>query len=290
MSWGKAKYEELEIGEQLAHLEYVITAEKLQLFREAVEYQQAQFPSIAAKEYLKVLTGKYGYVPVISIEHEDLYYSPPRLNKRIQVTGWVRAKCQRLGRHWLVVETLAIDEDGTEIVRSRHTFLIDGLGAGWEGAVMAAKAAGLGIRDSLTQITRTVTQEKMDLFEAVGQALTATDEAQAARVPANIHTDPNRAREMGLDQPVASGQMSFAFIHELLARRFGDDFRRGGKLTVTFRQPVSHGDTVTTCGLIAGETKANNRTTLALEVWQQNQRGEKTAAGTAEVTIPSPLA
>ena len=155
---------------------------------------------------------------------------------------------------------------------------------------MAGMAPGLGVGDRLTQITRTVTQEKMDLFEAVGQALTATDEAQAARVPANNHTDPNRARQMGLDQPVASGQMSFAFIHELLARQFGDDFRRGGRLTVTFRTPVSRGDTVTTCGGVTVKTKANNRTTLAVEVWQQNQRGETTAAGTAVVTIPSPLA
>ena len=155
---------------------------------------------------------------------------------------------------------------------------------------MAPKAAGLRVSDRLAAIAKTVTQEKIDLFEAVGQALTATDEAQAARVPANNHTDPNWARRMGLDQPVASGQMSFAFIHELLARRFGDDFRRGGRLTVTFRQPVSRGDTVTTCGGVAGKTEAHDRTTLALEVWQQNQRGETTAAGTAEVTIPSPLA
>ena len=154
---------------------------------------------------------------------------------------------------------------------------------------MAPEAAGLRVSDRLAAIARTVTQEKMDLFEAVGQALTATDEAQAARVPANNHSDPNRALQMGLDQPIASSQMSFAFIHELLARRFGDDFRRGGRLTVTFRQPVSHGDTVTTCGVIAGKTQANNRMTLALEVWQHNQRGENLAAGTAEVTIPSPL-
>jgi len=120
----ETKYADLQIGEQLGHLEYVITEDKLQLFRDGVEYPHAAFPSIAAKEYAQVLSRKYGHIPVISAKHEDRYYSAPRLNKRIQVTGWVREKYERRGRNWLVVETLAIDEDGTEIVRSRHTFLI----------------------------------------------------------------------------------------------------------------------------------------------------------------------
>ncbi len=120
-------YRELSIGEQLGHLEYVITEENLQQFRDLVEYPEAAFPSILAKEYLAVLTRKYGPIPVISLKHQDRYYRPPRPNKRIQVTGWVRDKYQRRGRDWLVVETFAVDEDGTEIVRSEHTFLIGGL-------------------------------------------------------------------------------------------------------------------------------------------------------------------
>jgi len=50
----------------------------------------------------------------------------------VQVTGWVRDKYERRGRHWLRVETLAIDEDGREIVRSEHTFLIGGVEQGSE--------------------------------------------------------------------------------------------------------------------------------------------------------------
>jgi hypothetical protein len=120
-------YQKLSIGEQLAHLEYLVTEDKLRLFRDAVEYPEASFPSIAVKEYIEVLTRKYGQVAVISAKHKDRYFSPPRPDKRIQVTGWVRDKYQRRGRSWLVVETFAVDEDGREIVRSEHTFLIGGV-------------------------------------------------------------------------------------------------------------------------------------------------------------------
>jgi hypothetical protein len=121
-------YQRLVVGEQLGHLEYLVTPEKLALFRDAVEYPEALFPSIAVKEYLRVLRNKYGSVDFISARHTDRYFHPPIPDKRVQVTGWVRDKYQRRGRDWLVVETFAVDEDGRELVRSEHTFLIGGMG------------------------------------------------------------------------------------------------------------------------------------------------------------------
>jgi hypothetical protein len=123
-------YEDLPLGGQLGHLEYVLTEELLQKFRDVVEFPEACFPSIAVKEYIEVLVRKYGYLPVISAKHSERYYSHPRPNKRIQVSGWVRDKYQRRGRKWLVVDTFAVDEDGREILRSEHTFLVGGLTGG----------------------------------------------------------------------------------------------------------------------------------------------------------------
>lgn len=120
-------YDRLTVGEQLGHLEYLVTEEKLDRFRQAVEYPEALFPSIAIKEYIQVLKDKYGSLPVISAKHQDRYFHPPIPNKRVQVTGWVRDKYRRRGRDWLVVETFAVDEDGRELVRSQHTLLIGGM-------------------------------------------------------------------------------------------------------------------------------------------------------------------
>ena len=92
------------------------------------------------------------------------------------------------------------------------------------------------VGDSLPPLSRTITQEKMDRFEAVGRQLAS--EGGAGETPTNIHTNTASAREMGLPRPVASGQMSFAYLHELLARQFGIDFRQGGQLSVTFLKPI----------------------------------------------------
>jgi hypothetical protein len=127
MSTSIAAYQRIVLNEQLGHLEYVVTDEQLRLLQESVEYPEAYFPHIAVKEYLEVLRRKHGPISFISAKHQDQYYHPPIPNKRVQVTGWVRDKYERRGRNWLLVETLAIDEDGREIVRSQHTFLIGGV-------------------------------------------------------------------------------------------------------------------------------------------------------------------
>jgi acyl dehydratase len=83
--------------------------------------------------------------------------------------------------------------------------------------------------------------------------------------------------------------MSFAYLHELLARQFGADFRQGGQLSVTFLKPVYDGDTVTAHGVVIGKDKIEHRTRFTLRVWLENQHGEKTSVGHAQVIIPSPL-
>ena len=146
----------------------------------------------------------------------------------------------------------------------------------------------------LTGEPKRVTQEQMDRFESVaGMVAGAGDQAEG---PVNIHTDSDKARSMGLERPVASGQMSFAYLHELLAREFGADFRQGGELAATFLKPVYAGDTVTAQGVVrqahheqGDKGPPEGRTTVALEVWVENEGGEKVAAGEARVTIPSPL-
>ena len=93
---------------------------------------------------------------------------------------------------------------------------------------------------------------------------------------------------MGLERPIASGQMSYSYIHELLCREFGIDFRQGGDLSVTFLKPVYAGDTVTANGIVEDRKNVDGRTTLSLNVWLENQDGNKTSTGKATVTIPSP--
>lgn len=149
---------------------------------------------------------------------------------------------------------------------------------------MTLRETTLNIGDPLPGFTRTITQRKIDLFESVARLAVPPESGGAA--PVNIHTDADRARELG---PIASGQMSFAYLHELLCRAFGIDFRQGGRLSVTFLKPVYDGDTVTAHGRVQEKEWVNGRTRLGLQVWLENQDGIKTCAGEAEVVVPSPF-
>jgi acyl dehydratase len=152
---------------------------------------------------------------------------------------------------------------------------------------MTLQESSLNVGDCLPPVIKNITQEKIDRFETVGGML-GSDNGEAGK-PTNIYTDTARAREMGLARPVASGQMSFAYLHELLARQFGFDFRQGGQLSVTFLKPVYAGDTLTARGVVTSKEDLDHRTRLSLQVWLENQQGKKTSVGYAEVFIPSPL-
>ena len=64
--------------------------------------------------------------------------------------------------------------------------------------------------------------------------------------------------------------------------------RDRGDLSVTFLKPVYAGDTVTANGIVEDRKNVDGRTTLSLNVWLENQDGNKTSTGKATVTIPSP--
>ncbi len=151
---------------------------------------------------------------------------------------------------------------------------------------MNSETNNLDIGYRLNSVSKTLDQDRMDRFEKVGRILIT--EGEETDEPTNIHTDPEKAKAMGLERPIASGQMSYSYIHEMLCREFGIDFRQGGNLSVTFLKPVYAGDTVTTNGIVEDSQDVDGRRTLSINVWLENQDGNKTSTGSANVTIPSP--
>ena len=151
---------------------------------------------------------------------------------------------------------------------------------------MNSETNNLDIGYRLNSVSKTLDQDRMDRFEKVGRILIT--EGEETDEPTNIHTDPEKAKAMGLERPIASGQMSYSYIHEMLCREFGIDFRQGGNLSVTFLKPVYAGDTVTTNGIVEDSQDVDGRRTLSINVWLENHDGNKTSTGSANVTIPSP--
>jgi len=92
-----------------------------------------------------------------------------------------------------------------------------------------------------------------------------------------IHTDDETARSVGLDGVIAHGMLSMGFLGQYVAGLAGPQAVR--RLKVRFGAMVKPGDELTCRGVVR-----EVRDGLAvLDVWAENQRGEKVTTGEAEV-------
>ena len=97
----------------------------------------------------------------------------------------------------------------------------------------------------------------------------------------SIHTDEAWARAKGFKAPLAQGMMSTAYVSEMMTKFLGEGFVRGGTLSMAFLQPVYAGDRLTVHGIVKETRAEGDATRVVVEVWCENQDGERTAAGTA---------
>ena len=110
-------------------------------------------------------------------------------------------------------------------------------------------------------------------------------ESPPRRAPrVNIHTDDEAARKAGFRAPIAGGEQTYAVMANFILDSFGLGFLRGGRLEAALVKPVFYGDTLTMHSRIVDGAGQQ----LQLEVWSENQRGERVLIGTARVTKESP--
>jgi acyl dehydratase len=99
--------------------------------------------------------------------------------------------------------------------------------------------------------------------------------------PRSIHTDEDWARQKGFRTTLAQGMMSTAYVSEMMTRLLGAGFVKGGTMSMAFVKPVYAGDRISVHGVVKELRPEAGQTRVVVEVWCQNQHGEKTAVGTA---------
>ncbi len=94
-----------------------------------------------------------------------------------------------------------------------------------------------------------------------------------------IHWDPERGREMGLDGVIAHGMLSMGFLGQYVAGLAGPE--RVRRLQVRFAAMVRPGDKLTCRGTVRSVDAGR----ALVDIWAENQDGEKVTTGEAEVEI-----
>jgi acyl dehydratase len=127
--------------------------------------------------------------------------------------------------------------------------------------------ASVSFGQELPPLVKDIPQRKIDAYSGVR--------------PNYIHSDEAFARTKGFRAPLAQAMMSTAYVSEMMTRFVGAGFVKGGSMSMTFIRPVLAGDRLTVRGIVKERRPESGRTRVVVEVWCENQDGDKTAVGTA---------
>jgi acyl dehydratase len=103
-----------------------------------------------------------------------------------------------------------------------------------------------------------------------------------------IHQDEAFARAAGMGGVFAHGMLTMGFVAQALTDWTGAGTVR--KLGVRFIALVRLGDVITCRGRVLDKQAKNGDHRVTLEVWAENQRGEKVVTGLATLALPAATA
>ena len=273
---GKASFIGVAAGEQLGNLEYLIDDGALRKYRELVG-SGGCYPNLIADDCMSVLIGRCGSLGLTTLWRKLEFLRPPAPGRRVQVGGWLKEAGERDGIPWVRVSTFAVDEIGTEILRAEAAFAIG------RGTSPRARAG-----PPPTCAGETEGQESQT---AVGSAFSLGSWSAPAGRAQEAYRRLRSALSGAQERCDGNGftELTAGWLEGQLGRRLGDDFRWGGRLTVSHLRPVMAGDVVTGAVIVNrndGRIDGGAEVSWIINAW--NQRGECVAVGEARATIPSP--
>lgn len=190
------------------------------------------------------------------------------------VVASIRQSSRGGGMAIMTMEQWIDDSAGERVGLGKATVIVRDLepGAAQAGASTGGKSAADPDGAPIPSLIKQVTQEQINAY------------ADVSGDHNPIHLDPAVARSVGLDGTIAHGMLSMAFLGELLTDWLATQASRGGwvsRLRVRFQGMVIPGDTVTCEGALGPITDSVQR----VEVWMNNQRGERVITGDADVAF-----
>ena len=129
---------------------------------------------------------------------------------------------------------------------------------------------------SIPSVTKAITEKSILGFESTGILNLE-----------NIHNNPELAAErLGTTYTLASGRMSITFATECLRQFFGPEvFNHTGTVNLKYLRPVKAGDTITVTGAVSGSEDIDEGTRVSVDIFCDNQDGNRTAIGIGTAII-----
>ena len=99
-------------------------------------------------------------------------------------------------------------------------------------------------------------------------------------------TDPVRAKKLGFERPIVPGALSMSVLTRLVTDWMGPDGALES-IDINFRRPVLQEDALRSLGLIIDTEPDEDGGRVRIDVYFENNRGERPLQGVAVVRLPS---
>lgn len=99
------------------------------------------------------------------------------------------------------------------------------------------------------------------------------------------HWDPEYAASTGLKAPIQTGEMSSAYLTEMCVDHFGAQMFRNARIVCKYIGSTLAGETITTHGVVREKTPKGNGFRFTVDIWCDNDAGEKKTVGWVEVDV-----
>lgn len=99
------------------------------------------------------------------------------------------------------------------------------------------------------------------------------------------HWDPEYAQATGLAAPIQTGEMSSAYLAEMCVNHFGAAAFRNARFVCKYVASTLADEVITTHGIVREKTPKGNGYRFTVDIWCDNEAGEKKTVGWAEFDV-----
>jgi acyl dehydratase len=206
-------------------------------------------------------------------------FQPTMVGERVTTLSTIVDRYVKRDRELVVNEVTCFGEDGRMLNRGRtyQSFLV---GDGGERIVVDKKREKRGDRrfdvgggdvlEELPHLAKTVTLEMCDTFSGPER---------------NYHNDIEKARQLGFPEIVVQGMMSLCFLSEMMTKRYGEGWYRGGRMNVNLVNVLWLGEQVNCRGVVREIGRVGAQQRAEAQVWCEKSDGTVTVVGTASALV-----
>ena len=137
-------------------------------------------------------------------------------------------------------------------------------------------------------VNGTITRDTPVGHELVGVKKKAAIQLMGSRLWGRFnpnHWDPVYAAQTGLPAPIQTGEMSSAYLSEMCVNHFGRNFFTGSRMECKYVSSTLANEVITTYGVVRDKTPKGDGFRFGVEIWAENEDGEKKTVGRVEVDV-----